>query len=164
MADNEQNQPPEHEAQPELTDRGANPAPPEPADDQPPVDTGEPKRRKKRISSQRKKTDSSTWITAAISAIASLAGASVGAFATYHSAQSQATAQVHAAQSSATAQANEELVKTRQTEYADYISQQIDLMDTEQTLCNRLDSNRTDPNELNPLEDQWKQISFSSDT
>lgn len=117
MADSGESRPPEPAAQPEPADLAANAGQPELAGDGPQVHAGEPTRREKRKSSRRKKTDSSAWITAVISALAALMGALVGGISSYVVAQSTSTAEADAAQ-----------IARRETTYADYITDESDLL------------------------------------
>ena len=165
MADNQENQ----AAQPDELQRPDD----EPAGDErqleqpedgPKVEAGEPKRGGKRNSSRPKKTDSFTWITAAISAIAALVGALIGAFTSYHTVQSQANAQVSAAQSSATVKGNADRInkRERQKDYADYLKNQRSLANTEALLVTILRSNPGDLVALNPAKDKWNKDSLTA--
>jgi cytoskeletal protein RodZ len=160
MADNQENQatqrdelqPPDHEPQLERPEA------------EPQVEAGGPKRWKKRNPSRPQKIDSSTWITAAISAVAALAGALLGAFAFYHTAQSPAYTQAGTAKSSATAKGNADRInkRDRQKDYADYLKNERSLVNTEASLVSILRGNPVDFGALNSAKDKWNKDSVTA--
>lgn len=121
MAGSEENQPPEHEAQPQ-------PSAGEPTAAQPEKTGDEPKVQARKTKSEDSKSEwRHTLITAVISALAALLGASVGGFFTYWGSHSQSTAQADAA-----------LIERRQSVYADYITAEVDRSNTEHLLADYL--------------------------
>src|SRR5271157_3324022 len=118
MADDGENQPPKHEeAQSQPPANEPPVAQPRQADDEPKVEAEEP--RPKAAESQSKPESRFSVYTALISAFAALLGVLVGGIASYM-----------VAQSNNTAQADAELVKSRLTNYADFLTAEIDMLDS----------------------------------
>jgi hypothetical protein len=124
MAD-EENQPPEHEPQPEAAGNEPTVAQPEQAGDEPQAEppandakaeSAEPEPKTPEPARPSKPESRFSILTALISAIAALVGALVGGIASYMVAQSNNTAEAEAA-----------LAKSRLTDYADYLTAQIDV-------------------------------------
>jgi hypothetical protein len=135
-----QNQRPEHEAPPEPAANKPTIARPEQAEEEPKVQAGKPK-------SEDSKSDwRHTLITAAISALAALLGAAVGGLFSYLGSHSQSVAQTDAA-----------LIKGRQTTYSDYMTEMVDLADTEHVLVDNLRHFHYDPDHLDQLNSTVKQ-------
>jgi hypothetical protein len=161
MADNHEDQatrpdelqPPDHESQ--LAQREGESK----------VEAEEAKRGKKRNSSMPQKVDRSTWITAAISALAALAGALIGTFTFSHMAQSPANAQTGASKSSATAKANTNRInkRDRQKDYADYLKNERSLVNTEASLVTILRTDPVDFGTLNSTKDKWNKDSAAAE-
>jgi hypothetical protein len=128
------------------------------------VDAAEPKRAKRRDSSRPQKADSSIWITAAVSAIAALAGVLIGAFVSYYTAQSPANAKAGAPKSSATAKTNADRVNKRekQKDYADYFKNEKSLVSTATSLVAVLRSDPIDFGTLNSTKDKWNKDSLAA--
>jgi hypothetical protein len=150
MADNQEN----HATRPDELRPSHDEPQLEQREDESKDDAGGSKRGEKRNLTPAKKTDSSTWMTAAISAIAALVGALIGSFAFYHTAQSQAQAQASSRQSSATAKANADLISKRQKDYADYLKNERSLVNTESSLATILRSSPGDFGALNSTKDK----------
>jgi hypothetical protein len=165
MADNQENQAsqPDELRRPDDESAGDERQREEPEDGSK-VEAGEPKRGEKPNSSRPKKTDSFTWITAAISAIAALAGTLIGALISYHTVQSQANARVSAAQSSAIVKGNADRInkRERQKDYADYLKNERSLVNTEALLVTILRSNPGDLVALNRTKDKWNKDSLTA--
>lgn len=121
MADSEQNQPAEHEAQPQPSGAEPTVAQPEKTDDKAKAQAAESK-------SEGSKSDwRHTLIIAAFSAFAALLGAAVGGFFTYWGSHSQSIAQADAA-----------LIERKQSVYADYITAEVTRSSTERLLIDLL--------------------------
>jgi hypothetical protein len=148
MADNQE----DHATQPDELQPPDDGPQLEQREDEPNVEAGGSKRGKKPNSTPPKKAASSTWMTAAISAIAALVGALIGSFASYYTVQSQAHA---SQQSSATAKANADLINKRQKDYADYLKNERSLVNYEASLATILRSNPGDFGALNSAKDKW---------
>jgi hypothetical protein len=139
MAHNEENQPPEHEAQPEPPASEPTIAQPQQADDEPQGAAVEPapktpRRAWWRFWRRRERTRSESHVsvlTALISALAALAGAGVGGIASYKAAQSQDAAQFRVAQANNTAQADQALITRKQIAYSDYLAADFDMENSE---------------------------------
>jgi hypothetical protein len=148
MADNHENQ----TTQPnELRPPGGEPQLEWP-EDASMVDAGELKRGKGRHSSRQRKADSFTWITAAIGVIAALAGVLTGAFVTYYMTRSQANTQGSAA---TIAKANTDLINKRQKDYADYLKNERNLVNSENLLVGVLRNRPSDFVALGSAKDKW---------
>ena len=141
MANEGDDQPPEHEQQAQPPDD--EPQVQQPADE-PKVEAGEPEPKTpkprwwrvwRRRGAQRSGSESRfSVLTAVISAVAALLGATVGGIASYKAAQSQAAAQFRVAQADNAAQADQALISRRQTAYSDYLAAETDLDNAEYRL------------------------------
>jgi hypothetical protein len=148
MADNQENQ----ETQPNELQPDAEPK----------VEAGGSGREEKQNSSRPKKIGRSTWITAAISTIAALAGVLIGVFVSYQTAQPQASAKTGAAKSSAAAKGKGINGRERQKDYSDYLKNEQTLVNTEATLVGVLRGNPDDFGALNPAKDKWNKDSVTA--
>jgi hypothetical protein len=140
MVDSEQNQPPEHEAQPEPAGNDPTVVQLGQADDQPKIQAVEQEPKTPELAQRAEFGRDLTVIAATVGALATLLGAAVGAVATGYfsdkAAQRQADAQIRTAQSSNMAQAEAALMAKRQTDYANFLTAETDLQGIEMTLKN----------------------------
>jgi hypothetical protein len=135
MAESEENQPPGHEAQPQPSAGEKTAAQPDKTGD-------EPKVQAKTKSEDSKSEWRHTLITAVISALAALLGASVGGFFTYWGSHSQSTAQADAA-----------LIERKQSVYADYITAEVERSNTEHLLAHYLGERPIPVDQVNKIID-----------